>query len=95
MQSTLRKIRLPTSKGVHAALTVRLVPNYENQLKIMAMTKQIENFSVYVYGASLHENTKMFANTACPKSNVPTLKLDFSSPRGPISIIFGGSTQLN
>ena len=63
MQTTLRKVRAPAPEGAHAAHSVRLVPNFKNQLKIMDAAKKIETFSVYVYDASLHENVKMFMNT--------------------------------
>ena len=63
MQTMLRKVRLPTLEGAHAARCVRLVPNFKNQLKIMAMAKKSETFSVYVHGANVRENAKMLTET--------------------------------
>ena len=63
MQTALRKVRLPTAEGVHAAHSVRLEPNFKIQLKIMAMAKKSENFSVYVHGTNARENAKICCKT--------------------------------
>ena len=63
VQSTLRKVRLPTSEGAYAARSVRLGPNFKIKLKIMAAAKNSETFSVYAHGANVHENVKMSCKT--------------------------------